>query len=209
MGNVPLPKIKYFGTSSIRIMKAVFYSTGLLGGMFMFFSACLYDVAPPQPPTCDGSFRIANTTLVPSDCLNPQGSITVEVEGGTGTYAYQLNEAEFQTSNQFEELAVGEYLITVRDGNDCRDTTSVRVNSTVSLNDDIMPIIRLNCAVQQCHNGEALPLIPLNTKQQVRAWAQRTKELTQIFEMPPPNFGSDLTRAEIQKIACWVEDGAP
>lgn len=55
-------------------------------------------------------------------------SLTVNTEGGVGPYYYQLNNGVFQTSNIFNNLVAGNYLITVKDQNNC--TRSVNVNIT-------------------------------------------------------------------------------
>ena len=42
---------------------------------------------------------------------------------GTGNYVYQLDNGEFQTSNVFENVASGTHIITVKDLNECGQTT--------------------------------------------------------------------------------------
>ncbi len=48
--------------------------------------------------------------------------ITVHAEG-TGNYVYQLDNGNFQTSNVFENVSSGNHIITVKDMNQCGETT--------------------------------------------------------------------------------------
>lgn len=70
----------------------------------------------------------ASTTVVPAGCL-PNGSITVNVTSGTGTppYTYQLNSGTPQSSNVFNNVAGGNYTVTVKDVTGCTNVLQVTV----------------------------------------------------------------------------------
>ena len=63
----------------------------------------------------------------------PNGSILVNATGGQGGLSYQLDNGGFQEGNLFEELAPGNYVITVRDGAGCEQSLLVTVEMTSSL----------------------------------------------------------------------------
>lgn len=81
---------------------------------------------------------------------------------------------------------------------------------------DVLPVIQKNC--QSCHRaGEAAPMA-LGTYAQVRPWAKAIKASVLARKMPPwfadPAYGKfhnerRLSDGEIQKIAAWVDAGAP
>ncbi|HEX4878090.1 MAG TPA: hypothetical protein VFV31_15580 [Chitinophagaceae bacterium] len=56
------------------------------------------------------------------------GSITVSASGGTLNYSYSKDGTNFQSSPTFNNLAAGNYTITVKDGNGCITTVSTTVN---------------------------------------------------------------------------------
>jgi len=60
------------------------------------------------------------------------GSITVTASGGTGTLTYSKDGTNFQTSNIFNGLLAGSYIITIKDNNDCSTTTSLLVGQPAS-----------------------------------------------------------------------------
>jgi uncharacterized membrane protein len=79
---------------------------------------------------------------------------------------------------------------------------------TVSFAEDIEKVINANCAVAGCHvSGNQFP--PLETHQQIAQFAAQVRVRTSNGTMPPASSGKSLTVEEIEKIACWVENGAP
>jgi gliding motility-associated-like protein len=63
-------------------------------------------------------------------CNNSNGSITVSVSNGTAPYSYSIDGIDFQSSNLFNNLAVGSYAVTVKDANGLstvKDTTLTNV----------------------------------------------------------------------------------
>lgn len=51
-------------------------------------------------------------------------TINVTATGGTGPYEYSIDATNFQSSSSFENLANGDYTVTVRDANGCTASTS-------------------------------------------------------------------------------------
>ncbi len=67
-----------------------------------------------------------STTAV--NCKNGEdGSATVNVTGGTGTYSYQWNDSRSQAASTATNLTAGEYTVTVTDANRCSATATAMV----------------------------------------------------------------------------------
>lgn len=81
------------------------------------------------------------------------------------------------------------------------------IEDKVSLADEVQPIINANCAISGCHSGVQSP--NLSTTQNIINNASRIRSVTQSGAMPPASSGKNLSDAQIQTIACWVDSGAP
>ncbi len=78
----------------------------------------------------------ANASLVNTvSCFDASdASISVSISGGTQPFMYSLNSGTPQTSNFFDNLSAGEYMIVVTDANNFMTTTNtIIVNNPVSL----------------------------------------------------------------------------
>jgi hypothetical protein len=99
---------------------------------------------------------------------------------------------------------------------------SATAGPTVTFARDIVPILQRSC--QQCHRPGSIAPMSLITYEQVRPWARAIKYRTGLRSKPeamPPwyiekNIGIQqykgdysLNDAEVEKIAKWVDSGAP
>lgn len=66
----------------------------------------------------------------PSTCNLPNGSATVNANGGTGPYTYSWTSNPVQTTSNATGLLPGNYTVFVTDVNGCTDTSIVAVQST-------------------------------------------------------------------------------
>jgi len=141
-----------------------------------------------------------------SGCKSSNGSITINASGGVLPYTYTINNGVGGTENMVNSLAAGNYSVKVTDNSGCSVTQTVRVASGVKLSADIKPIIDANCAVSGCHvsGGGAISFTVIAN---IIANAAQIKTKTQSGEMP--KGGSKLPQEQLDKIACWVDDGAP
>jgi large repetitive protein len=100
-------------------------------------------VAPLQP-------TITNVVTVnPNNCTNPNGTITITVAGGSGSYQYSIdNGANWQFSNQFNNLAAGNYNIKVRNAN-----ATCEINYPVVTLSNNLPVINAVNVVSDCANN--------------------------------------------------------
>ncbi|MBK9478470.1 MAG: hypothetical protein IPN99_06455 [Bacteroidetes bacterium] len=74
-----------------------------------------------------GSLTGVSVTAIPTaaGCMAATGSITATGLGGTTPYQYSLDGITYQASNIFTGLAAGAYTVTIKDGNNCINTTAV------------------------------------------------------------------------------------
>lgn len=89
-------------------------------------------------------------------------------------------------------------------------------NTPVSYIKDIAPILLSKCV--ECHSKGNIGPFAMDSHKRVKGWSEMIKEVTQSRRMPPwhadPHYGKfsndrSLTKEETQKIADWVDAGAP
>jgi gliding motility-associated-like protein len=110
------------------------------------------NVSVTQPTLLTASSNIAGTT-----CSNANGSIVASANGGTLPYVYTLNGGASQTSNSFQNLPSGAYILLVTDANGC----TVSVSNT--LTDQPGPVITSNPSSNVSCNGGTNGTITVNT----------------------------------------------
>ncbi|MBX2969278.1 MAG: SprB repeat-containing protein [Cyclobacteriaceae bacterium] len=144
-----------------------------------------------------------------TDCLSPNGSVTANVTGGTPPYSYRIGSGSFGASATFSGLKAGNYVITVEDDADCTITinTTVTINTGVSYENDIKPILQANCVKSGCHDGNS-GLPNWGVLSTVQANAQNIKLRTGNKTMPADIAPTGLPQNQIDLIACWVDEGA-
>jgi len=152
----------------------------------------------------------ASTVTAHTNCLGPNGSITVNVTGGTPPYEYKIGSGAFVSSNIFGQLKAGNYTITVQDNADCSITINdvVSSNTTVSFETQIKPILQTNCIKSGCHNGDNGADRNWSVFANVKASAQNIKTRTGNKSMPADIAPTGLPQDQIDLIACWVDSGA-
>lgn len=118
-------------------------------------------------------------------------------------------------------IAVGVLLVLVSAGQ-VASAQSVAAPDPVTFTKDIAPILQRTC--QDCHRPASIAPMSLLTYEEVRPWARSIKAKTSLGPRPgvmPPwyvdktvgiqEYKNDpsLSHDEIQKIAKWVDSGAP
>jgi hypothetical protein len=146
------------------------------------------------------NIRFATTE---AGCTGTDGSITINATDGTEPYQYKIGDGVFTTNNTFTGLARGNYGLVVKDASGCSVSQAVRVRAGISFSESIAPIIETNCAINDCHNGSQFP--DFRQFKNVHDNAAQVKALTADRTMPEEGT---LTQAQINMIACWVDDGA-
>jgi len=72
---------------------------------------------------------------------------------------------------------------------------------------DVQPIISTKCAISGCHDNSASGGVILQTHSQVSAKKDRVYARA-VMEKSMPASGA-LNPAEIAKLKCWIDSGAP
>ncbi|SEI78544.1 hypothetical protein SAMN05192553_101284 [Cyclobacterium xiamenense] len=78
---------------------------------------------------------------------------------------------------------------------------------TVSLSNDVLPIITQNCAVSGCHVS-GTSRVNLSIQSNILQHANQIRSFTQSGFMPPERSGNQLTDLQVETIFCWVDQGA-
>lgn len=186
---------------------------GQPGAVFSALSAGVYNVTATDAADCRAAMEVTvknkaglNLTFETSDsgCKSAGGIIHVIPSDGVPPYLFRMGNGDVQTSDTFAGLAQGQYNITVSDATGCEVRQAIRVSSGVRFSTDVSPIIAASCAITGCHNGTQFP--DLRVVSNIRANAAMIKKLTGDRTMPQ---NGTLTQAQINAIACWVDDGAP
>lgn len=106
----------------------------------VLFSCGGSDDPDPTPAPVDTPCSTPPTLSLTAEntgCATSTGKITATGAGGTGALTYQLGTGAFQSSAVFENLAAGEYTITVKDTEDCTTNATTTVGNadapTISL----------------------------------------------------------------------------
>lgn len=182
--------------------------------VFESLGAAVYEVTALDDNNCSSTIEvsvlnsngmnIAFKTTDAGGCGAAGGSLTVEAFDGTAPYSYKLNGGSFSSDPVFSGLPSGEYDLIVTDAGGCDVTQLVKIRSGVSYATSIAPVIVNSCAINGCHNGSQFP--DFRVFKNIQDNASKIKEVTANGSMPP---GGSLTQAEVNMIACWVDDGAP
>jgi uncharacterized membrane protein len=190
-------------------MKNKFWLNVLFSGSFasILFSCNKSDgsITPPDP--CRGfNITITSTTTNSSACLN-DGGITVTANGST-SLQYSIDGNNFQASNVFSNLAKGTYTVTVRNGENCRQSAEVTVNEGSSTAGPqftaVKQLIQANCV--SCHapgGQQPNPNFTIDCNIVQNAALINTRVVVQ-GTMPPTG---PLSQTDKDKITTWINGG--
>lgn len=137
-------------------------------------------------------------------CDTGLGSIEAIASGGEEPYTYSLNGGTAQQSNMFPALTKGEYDLLVMDALGCETSQRLELLPEVRYENSIKEIIQTSCAIPGCHNGSQSPDFRSFATIQLKA----NRIMIRTGDRTMPDGGGSLTQAQIDMIACWVEDGA-
>ncbi|MEJ7645712.1 MAG: hypothetical protein WKF87_14050 [Chryseolinea sp.] len=137
-------------------------------------------------------------------CDANAGSISITTSGGQAPVQLSLNGGAFGSTTSFQNLSHGNYTIVAKDASACEVAQTVNLNSGVGFSASVSTIIQTNCAISGCHvAGQQSP--NLSSFANIQSNAAGIKSRTASRSMPQ---GGTLTQAQINTIACWVDDGA-
>jgi len=185
-------------------MKNLFVSVFFISSVILI--SCGGDSEEDIVVDCANSANlITSVTSTDAGCKTTNAKIEISAMAGKGNLMYQIDGGVFQSSNSFTGLGAGKYSVVVKDDVDCTSLVE-QVFSGISLETDIMPLLKLECAITGCHNGANGSNRNWLVKDNVLASSGSIKSRTQSGNMPP--IGS-LTQSQKDIIACWVDDESP
>jgi hypothetical protein len=187
------------------------------GPVFENLSSGIYSIIVKDKNKCErllenvvvlaDGFSFEAEVISDTECLDGNGSVTINVTEGVPPYQYRIGNGAFTDTNTFTSLNQGTHELELKDGNGCTISLSVTVPRGVtgtSFNDDILPMIKTYCAISGCHNG--IDRTDLRKYVNAKKHAAEIKSLTRSRDMP---FEGSLTQDQIDLFSCWVDDGAP
>lgn len=159
---------------------------------------------------CSGvTIGITTTVVTSTPCGTPtnNGSITVAATGSSN-YTYNIGGGTYQTSNVFSNLAAGNYVIGVKDGNGCSNTQTVVVGVTPKGPKFTLVRALVSAKCGNCHlnGGNSAGYNFDNDCSIVTKWNQINQACVtyQLNQMPP---SQQLSAAEKTQITNWVNAG--
>lgn len=155
---------------------------------------------------CTTTSIVINTSVanaIPCE-TTPAGSITVTASGSTG-FTYNKDGGTYQSSNVFSGLAVGTYIIGVKDVNGCTNTKSVTVsNASQGVNfTNVRNIVTSNCGGCHLNGGNSGSVNFDDYCNIVAKWDRINLRCVTQGNMPP----AGLTTAQKAQITAWVNAG--
>lgn len=156
--------------------------------------------------TSANAFPFTILSSADTKCVENDGAIRVLVDGDSSGFEYRIDQQRFSQNSVFYGLKEGDHTIYVRNIQGCTAITIVKVPrapTQVSWVNDVLPIMTNSCATSGCHDG--LARLDWRDYNEVKQFAQAIKQRTQERNMPPDKT---LPQDQIDKIACWVDDGA-
>ena len=126
------------------------------GNVFSGLAAGSYNVLVTDDHGCtSGSTVVINNSYIVSVSIVSQtdascygaidGSVTVDITGGTPPYSYSINGVQFVASPTFSNLAAGNYVVTLRDSKGCTDFLNVIIGQPALLQGVLDSVKNISC----------------------------------------------------------------
>lgn len=114
-----------------RNTKPILLLSIIISGVIIIIVGSCTNEKEPQPADCDmNPVRIDQITATKATCGVSDGSITVSVSGGSGSYMYSIDGNSFQSGKTFDNLLAGNYEVMVMDTKNCTASESVSVENS-------------------------------------------------------------------------------
>ena len=203
------------GTPTFSINGGAFQATGVFNNL----AKGSYTVAAKYPNGCNGSsvFTVNETdpcastitltvTGTSSDPCTATGVVTATAGGSTG-FTYSLDNGTFQTSNVFNNVAIGNHTVIVKDNAGCNKSSTVNIGTVSAgpLYTAVKSLITTNCAVSNCHNGTQPPDWRQDCNIISNKLAIKARAVDGIPSFMPPT--GPLPQSERDKITNWINAG--
>lgn len=138
-------------------------------------------------------------------CGIDNGSISLQIMGGTPPFSYEWNTGE--TNRDLENIAAGEYQVLVTDGNGCTASQNIEVKATDS------PVISIEVENANCNeaNGRAVASISGGTAPYTFSWdnGSTTAMAEDLLAGTYTLIITDASGCEVIETAIISDEGAP
>lgn len=156
---------------------------------------------------CEGKNITVTATVTNSEKCSPTGSITINAAGGTG-FTFKLNAGgTYQASNNFTNVAAGNYTVYAKDAGGCETTatTTVEALPNGALFTAVSNLIATKCA--GCHTGSN-PTSGISLGTDCDIVSKKTNIKTQAVDLGTmPKGGPALSATEKKTITDWITAG--
>lgn len=162
--------------------------------------------APPSNP-CDGVNITVEASAQNASACKSDGKITVTASGSSGLQ-YSINGTVFQASNVFENVAAGNYTVTVKNSSNCSKTATVAVTQAGGAPGPLFTAAKsvIGTICVTCHApGGQQPTPNFTVDCNIVANATLIKRRAVDEGSMPPT--GPLSQADKDKIAAWVNAG--
>ncbi|MCH2084212.1 MAG: gliding motility-associated C-terminal domain-containing protein [Saprospiraceae bacterium] len=95
--------------------------------IIVFGGASNFDFITSDPPLIEG------IDITPPECGLNNGALNINASGGTGALEYSIDGVNFQMNNSFEDLAIGSYVVSVIDEDDCLVSNIIQINNLTEI----------------------------------------------------------------------------
>ena len=190
-----------------RVFSPTTLFTLLVSVLLAGFHSCSKKDTPAPPDPCAGvSYDVLYFKTEAIGTSN-NGSITINFPVGD-TISYKLNNGSYQSSALFNNLAPGNYVITVKNQKGCTDTAQITILNYGPKYALVKQIITGYCG--PCHlNGGSSGGKNFDTDASiVNSWDRiKARAVDNIPSQMPEAPNSPLTAVDKQKITDWVNAG--
>lgn len=153
-GSITLPTTGGFGTKNFVLQPGNVSNTS---GIFNGLSAGVYTISVADGYNCSNSTIVSVTqpsaininiaNILPASCIGgTNGSMTISASGGTGAFVYKLNTGSYQTSGLFNNLGLMAYTITVKDANNCTNSSVTVISNPNAMSFTNITVNQANCS---------------------------------------------------------------
>ena len=190
-----------------------------ISGVFNNLAKGSYSITAKYTNGCTGAanFQVnetdpcANTitvtaTSTSSDPCNAGGTVTLTATGSAG-FTYSINNVTFQSSNVFENVAVGSYTASAKDNTGCSKATTITVSpvATGPLFQSVRALVTANCAISGCHAGTQSPNFTVDCNIIINKALIKARAVDGTPSFMPPTGPLPIT--ERNKISEWINAG--
>ncbi len=147
-----------FTLSSANAQQPITYNFGsgaTQDPIFSNLNAGTYTVTATDAAGCDANLTVIisqdptpSLSIINTDnenCGAANGSFTVEATGGRAPYIYELDNGQISRSPSFNNLAAGNYTISVMDANNCSASQAITIQRTGNINVSVADMRDDNC----------------------------------------------------------------